>query len=338
MVKAAPPIASLMEHVVPIEAGATIISAGFLGTTAVFAIVDGSLLLVDCAAKDIAPRRLSAHPDAAILAAVCDGARLITGGDDGRVVTATAAGELTEIGRGTGWIDALAARPDGAVAWSSGKTVSARDPKGAVKTWNAPSSVRGLGFMPKGYRLAVAHYGGASLWFPNMAAAPDLLTWKGSHLDVTASPDGRFVVSSMQENTLHGWRLADGRDMRMSGYPSKTRSLSWTNDGHWLATSGAEACVVWPFATKDGPMGRAPKEIGVRSARVSAVACHPTAPIVAIGYADGFVLLARLEDGAEIPVRRQGEGGPITALAWAARGERLLFGTDDGKAGIVALP
>ena len=338
MMKAAPSIASLMEHVVPVEAGATVISAALLGTTAVFAIVDGSLLLVDSTDPESPPRRLSAHPDASILAAVCDGARLITGGDDGRVVTATAGGELAEIGRGTGWIDALATRPDGAVAWSSGKTVSVRDPKGAVKTWGAPSSVRGLGFMPKGYRLAVAHYGGASLWFPNMAAAPELLPWKGSHLDVTASPDGRFVVSSMQENTLHGWRLADGRDMRMSGYPSKTRSLSWTHEGHWLATSGADACVVWPFATKDGPMGRAPKEIGVRSSRVSAVSCHPTAPIVAIGYADGFVLLARLEDGAEIPVRREGEGGSITALAWGARGERLLFGTDAGKAGIVALP
>ncbi len=335
MVKNSPPVASLMEHVIPVEAGSGVIGASFLGATAVFALVDGTLLCVDDANPQ---QRHEAHPDAAILVAASDGKRLVTGGDDGRVVATSASGESVEIGKDKGWIDALAVRPDGALAWSSSKTVSARDPKGVVKTWVAPSSVRGLAFMPKGYRLAVAHYGGASLWFPNMAATPDVLAWKGSHLDVTASQDGRFVVSSMQENTLHGWRLSDGRDMRMSGYPSKTRSLSWSHDGHWLATSGADACVVWPFATKDGPMGRAPKEIGVRAARVSAVACHPAAPILAIGYADGFLMLARLEDGAEIPVRREGEGGALSALAWSAHGERLLFGTDGGQAGIVPIP
>ena len=38
-------------------------------------------------------------------------------------------------------------------------------------------------------------------------------------------PDGRFLVTSMQEPMLHGWRLADGKDMRMSGYSAKVRSL-----------------------------------------------------------------------------------------------------------------
>ena len=69
--------------------------------------------------------------------------------------------------------------------------------------------MRGLAFLPKGYRLAAAHYNGVSLWFPNADATPQLLEWKGSHLDATVSPDGRFLVTSMQENALHGWRLAD---------------------------------------------------------------------------------------------------------------------------------
>jgi hypothetical protein len=96
----------------------------------------------------------------------------------------------------------------------------------------APSSVRGLAFMAKGYRIAIAHYGGATLWFPNAAAPPDLFKWKGSHLSITASPDGRFLATSMQENALHAWRVADQKDMRMSGYPAKTHSLSWSFDGH----------------------------------------------------------------------------------------------------------
>ena len=112
---------------------------------------------------------------------------------------------------------------------------------GAVKTWSAPTTARGLAFQPKGYRVAVTHYNGVSLWFPKVEGAPQTLEWKGAHLDATFSPDGRFLVTSMQENALHGWRLTDSRNMRMTGYPAKTRSLSWSHDGAWLATSGADA-------------------------------------------------------------------------------------------------
>jgi WD40 repeat protein len=151
------------------------------------------------------------------------------------------------------------------------------------------------------------------------------------------SPDGRFLVSTMQENALHGWRLSDSRNMRMTGYPGKTRSISWSPEGHWLATSGADACVVWPFKDKDGPMGKAPRECGVRPSRVSQVAIHPKALVVAIGYADGLILICRLGDGAEILARPPGDGA-ITALAWDASGARLLFGLEDGRAGLLTLP
>ncbi len=227
----------------------------------------------------------------------------------------------------------------GAVAWSVGKTVTARDDKGRDKTFTAPSSVRGLSYAPKGYRLALSHYNGATLWYPNLSTEPEALDWKGSHIDVTWSPDGRFIVTSMQENALHGWRLQPDRGhMRMSGYPGKTRSLAWSHDGAWLATSGAEAAIVWPFASKEGPTGKAPHECGVRPARVTRVAFHPRSLVLAVGYEDGCILLVRLNDAAELLVRPAVKGSGVTALAWDAKGARLAFGCGDGQAGILTLP
>ncbi len=327
------PASSLTEHIQPITAGAHITAAAFIDGAPALALGDGAMLIGEPGEQ----KRVEAHPDGAILAAVSDGKRLITGGDDGRVVATSPDGATEQIADEKGrWIDALAVR-GGAVAWSVGREVRARDGAGAVRSYAAPSTARGLAFLPKGYRLALAHYNGVSLWFPNAAAEPTVLEWKGSHLDVTASPDGRFVVSSMQENSLHGWRVADARNMRMTGYPKKTRSLSWSHDGHWLATSGADACVVWPFRDKDGPMGKAPRETGVRSAKVSQAAFHPRALVVAVGYEDGFILLCRLGDAAEIFVRGPGDGA-VTALAWDAVGHRLLFGLDSGTAGLLTLP
>jgi WD40 repeat protein len=325
--------ASVAQHARPFEAGAHVVAAAFIGGEPTLALADGAVLIGQPGQQ----KRVVSHPDAAILSAVSDGMTLVTGGDDGRVVAMRAGGAPQEIADEKGrWIDALAMR-GAACAWSAGKQVRARDETGAVKTWSAPSTARGLAFQPKGYRLAATHYNGSTLWFPKVEGTPQTLEWKGAHLDVTFSPDGRFLVTSMQENALHGWRLADSRNMRMTGYPAKTRSLSWSHDGQWLATSGADAAVIWPFKDKDGPMGKAPRECGVREARVTRVAFHPKALVVAIGYADGVVLLCRLADAAEILVRDPG-GGQVSALGWDAAGARLIFGLESGAAGLLTLP
>ncbi len=331
---------SMSQFVTACDAGGTVVAGGFLGDVAAFALADGDVTLL----KGSERKTIAAHPDAAVLIGQSDTLRLVTGGDDGRLVATYADGSSDVIAHEKGrWIDALAVRGDGALAWAAGKQVRARDAKGEVKSWTAPSSVRGLSFTPKGYRLALSHYNGVSLWFPNMAAEPEFFKWAGSHLDVTVSPDGRFIVSAMQENALHGWRTADHKDMRMTGYPSKTRSFSWSSDGNWLATSGAEACIIWPFQSKDGPMGKGPRECGVRPSRVTRVAFHPRSLVVAIGYDDGWVMICRITDAAEILVRateasEDGKDRAISCLSWSANGGQLLFGAEDGAAGILDLP
>lgn len=332
---------SLTPHVTSIAAGAEAVAAAFPGEKPMLALGDGSILFAG------GGERMQAFDGAAILCARADSRRMVAGGDDGKVIEIDADGRATTLGDEQGkWIDAIAMRDDGATAWSAGKEVRARDAKGAVKNWTAPSSARGLAFMPKGYRVAASHYNGVSLWFPNLDATPDLLKWPGSHLDLAVSPDGNFCITAMQENALHGWRIADKKDMRMTGYPAKTRSFSFSHDGQWMATSGADACVVWPFQSKDGPMGKPPRECGVRPAKVSQVAFHPRALVLAVGYEDGWVLMVRLDDGAELLVRRglaEGETPPrekpvVSALAWDKDGRRLLFGLQNGEAGLLTLP
>ena len=166
------------------------------------------------------------------------------------------------------WIDHVAAGPDGAVAWSAGKSAFVLAGKGEPRSIEVQSTVGGLAFAPKGVRLAIAHYNGVTMWFPNAQAAPETLEWKGSHHDVAFSPNGQFLVTAMQEPALHGWRVVDAKHMRMSGYSARVRSFAWTAGGKWLATSGSEQLVLWPFQGKDGPMGKQPQDVrGLRGAR-----------------------------------------------------------------------
>ena len=135
---------------------------------------------------------------------------------------------------------------------------------------------------------------------------------------------------------MHGWRLADGKHMRMSGYSARVRSFGWTSSGEFMATSGAEQLILWPFEGKDGPMGKQPQIWAPMQSRVSMVAPHPRQPVVATGYADGMALLVRIEDGAEILTRRP-DGVAISAMAWDEAGGQLAFGTESGDAGVLPL-
>ncbi|MGH6713824.1 MAG: WD40 repeat domain-containing protein [Bradyrhizobium sp.] len=329
-----PSIASITDRVVPVMVGMPISSVHFLGETAVFVGAEESAAVVGAGVK---VSHVNIH-GGAVLCAVSDGARIVTGGDDGKLVALNAKGEVSVLATDAKrrWIDNVALHPDGAVAWSAGKTAYVRSGKSEEKTFDMPSTVGGLAFAPKGLRLAVAHYNGVTLWFPNMAAKPEFLEWAGSHLGVTFSPDNKFLVTTMHEPALHGWRLADNRHMRMSGYPGRVRSISWSAGGRGLATSGADTVIIWPFTSKDGPMGKEPAMLAPLQARVSAVACHPKQDILATGYSDGTALIVRIEDGAEILVRRRGSAA-ISALAWSAKGSLLAFATEDGDAGMVEL-
>jgi WD40 repeat protein len=325
---------SVVERTRPVAAGAPVVAAHFLGRTAVFVLGEEALLQVPDNGEE---RRLALHAGG-ILAAASDGTRVVTGGDDGKVFSTDGQGESRQVAADPKhrWIDHVAAGPDGVVAWSAGKSAFVQAAKGEPRTLDVPSTVGGLAFAPKGLRLAIAHYNGVALWFPNAQAAPETLEWKGSHHHVAFSPDGRFIVTAMQEPALHGWRVVDGKHMRMTGYSARVRSFGWTAGGKWLATAGSEQLVLWPFQSKEGPMGKQPRMFAAFAVRAGVVACHPKQEVVAVGYVDGTVLLVRIEDGAEVLAKKPGDA-PVTALGWNSAGSLLAWGTDGGEAGIVDL-
>ncbi len=334
----------LRERGTTAELGAHVVAVAEAGGRFGFALGDGTLRVGPSASSagwDVVP----VH-DGAVLSMVASGAGWVTGGDDGRLcrVAGTAVGQegVEELARfGSRWVEHVAVS-GGMVAAGVGKAAHVFGADGKkLKELVHPSSVTGLAFDAKGKRVAASHYNGASLWF--VGAREDkarVLEWKGSHTGLALHPDGDAVVTAMQENALHGWRLADGQHMRMSGYPAKCESLSFSRKGRWLASAGAEAVVLWPFFG-GGPMGKQPLELaGGDQVLCTRVAFHPRDEMVAAGFSDGLVVLAEIASERVLPVAppRGSKGGAgVSALGWSADGTRLAFGTEDGFAGVVDL-
>ncbi|MBI1684802.1 WD40 repeat domain-containing protein [Caulobacter hibisci] len=284
----------------------------------------------------------------AVLAACVhpSGRGLVTGGDDGRVVWSRVEGDevvatlLAEV-KGK-WIEHVAASAaSGLIAFTAGKEVHVLDTADAEfrRTYVHEKTVSGVAFDPKGKRLAAAGYGGVSLWWSRIAdQKPTVMKWAGSHVALAYSPDGKFLVSSMQENQLHGWRLSDGKDMRMGGYPAKIKSLAFLDKGNLLVTAGANGAVVWPFAGASGPMGKEAAEIGFsRDSLVVQVAGVDALPVAIAGQDNGRIWAAHLRSG-RIETLKAERGAPISSLAVDAGGTRLAWGDESGEAGILAVP
>lgn len=323
------------------DAGITAIAFSDAGTLAV-ALGDGGIQLIG---PDHNVRTVQAHDGAALcLALDIDGQGFVTGGDDGRLVRTAPDGSVCELLNAPGrQIDVLAvSRPASLRAVAIGREVRLLDAAGTVRGLASghPSTVAGLAFNPKGKRLTVAHYGGVTLWWTNaFGGTPQRLEWRGSHIGVTWSPNGAYLMTTMQECQLHGWRLSDLDSMAMSGYAAKVRSMDWLAKPAWLVTAGSPAVVAWPFAGS-GPQGKAPVELCEGVGRlVTRVAVHPKQPLVAAGFDDGRVVVSSMPNDPEpgiFPVRPRG-GGRITALAWSRDGSRLAVGTEAGALSLLDL-
>jgi WD40 repeat protein len=310
-------------------------AAVFDRTGAIFALGDGSVRFEG--------GEFSAAHDGAVLCAAMhpSGDGVVTGGDDGRVIWHRR-GEAGLLATAKGaWIDAIDASVEsGLIAFSYGRTLSVIDAKDAAfrRDFQHERTVSGVAFEPKGRRIATSTYGGAALWFARIAdQKPTFLKWAGSHIGVGFSPDGAFVITSMQDNQLHGWRLKDQKNLRMGGYPGKVKSFGFLSNGQLMATSGAQGAVLWPFIGSNGPMGREATEIGFdETSLVALVACTPRSGLLAAGLNDGRVWLAD-PAGQGLNFLKADKGAPVAALAMSADAKRVAWADEDGRAGVVDL-
>jgi WD40 repeat protein len=302
------------------------------------AMADGSMRFLPANDAAEEPKEMALHKGVSLsLVPDADDHAFLSGGDDGKVfILDPQIEEPTLLAERKGkWIDHVAAAAEGEFrAYSAGKTLHLLDSDGTEKfATQTPSSAGGLAFSPNGKRLAASHYNGVSLWWTNAKdSAPVKLTWKGSHLGVVWHPDGKTLLTAMQEASLHGWRLSDNKEMQMQGYAGKVHSMGFTAKARYLVTSGADQAICWPFFG-GGPWGKPPLTLGGSEGRlVTRVAPHPKDEMTAAGYDDGMMILAPLDGRMEMlihpPVAKKGAG--VVGLGWNGEGDCLFAALENG--------
>jgi WD40 repeat protein len=312
-------------------------AVAFAGDAPIFAFADGTIRRWEYG------RAARAHSALLATAVSADGA-LLTAGEDGRVCRTASSGDPVELAAiPRKWVVCVAAGAAGTLAFAVGRSAWLRRASGELTEIAQERGIAALAFSPDGESLATACHDGVRLHAVKRDAPPVELAWRGIYSELAFSPDGRFVLALMQDALLHGWRLPDAhrpaRHFRMTGYPARIRSWSWSDDDRWLATAGAHAAILWPFDSEEGPIGTTPLELGRPrdGALVSAVACRPGRAEVAIGYEDGALAVAAIGTRAQWLSRPRGRGA-LRSLAWHAGGALLAFGSEAGERGVIEVP
>lgn len=273
-----------------------------------------------------------------------DGMTLAVGSTFG-AWTWTRDGGLRRLGT-TGWCGALSWHGADRLAVGAGRraVILETTRQGLQPAWSTPSAastVTTLTWLRQGRELAVGAYGGARAFTRGRAAPARDLPYAGSLLAADASPDGRWLVSGNQDASIHVWRLRDGEELEMAGFPRKVTVVSFDASGRWLAANGARDSTVWDFGGR-GPGGTAPRMLTHDPDGARTLVWHPRHPVVASGGAEGAVAVWSVPD---LPVGRPQaprwscvvDGSPVTALAWLD-GSVLVAATRETGVTALAVP
>lgn len=255
----------------------------------------------------------------------------VTGAARGGLVSVTPRGQDVPLATPLTAVTALARDPaSSGIAAAEGNRVTLLTEAGDPASFDLPTPVSALAFAPRGGDLAVGQGAGVTLRAADgslrdisLGTAPTALRW---------SADGACLACGFDTPGVALIRVADGAVDWRRDYPTPTRAIGF---GHGtVATSGAFRLAAWQVT----PAGLGtPIEAGKPGlVVVERIALCPDRPLIASGYANGLVCIAKLGTRDEMLLRN--DGAAITALDWSADGAHLALGCADGTAALVTFP
>ena len=311
---------------------------------------DGALVVLNVATGTVR-HQLAGHRVGAMRVAWSpDGLWLASAGQDGKVKHwHSQSGELAyELAGGSAWVEHL--------EWSCAGNLLLSAAGKKLRVWNVAgemqfefatheSTIAGLSMRADGKGFATVCYGKIRCFRFGETSPYETLDWKSSLISLAWSPNGRFIATGTQENTVQFFRLPSRREeaLCMSGYPAKVKQLAWDRTARFLATSGSEIVTIWDVSGK-GPAGKIPLQLEAHPADISALAYQQRGDVLASGCESGVIILwnpARCPwpRNKPAPMDEYLHAGKLSSainqLRWSPDGRRLAIGCQGGTVALL---
>lgn len=147
-----------------------------------------------------------------------------------------------------------------------------------------------------------------------------------SVVNVAFSPNGCWMASSDVDGKIHLWDVASGQPkLSWQAHNNFTWGLSFSPDGHMLASGSAHDSLIKLWDVETGKLLREPFQIIKMS---WAVQFSPDGKQLAIGEEEGFLELWDVETGTRLAFL-EGHAGIVHSVAFSPDGQRLVSGGGD---------
>ena len=112
-------------------------------------------------------------------------------------------------------------------------------------------------------------------------------------IDLSFSPDGRWLASCSDDETIGIWRVSDGARVRtLAGHQDYLSAVEFSPDGRWLASGGGDAVIkIW-----DAKTWTEQAALRGHSKSILEMAFGPNSRLLASGGFDRSILLWELDD------------------------------------------
>jgi WD40 repeat protein len=262
-----------------------------------------------------------------------DGRFLASGGQDGLVkVWDPDSGELLQpLAAGAAWVEQ--------VAFASSRHLLVSAAGRHLKLWDVqgnclqnypphPSTISDVQWQRRDLFFTSAAYGQLATFKPDSPEPVKTFPWKGSILTIAWSPDDNFVATGNQDASVHFWYRKSGKDLEMTGYPTKIRELAWDSSSRYLATGGSAVVTIWDCGGK-GPAGSRPIQLEGHDALITAMEFQHDGALFASGCQDGLVCVWSPRKQTKA-LRQSKLDSAITQVRWAPDDRSLAVSSANG--------
>jgi WD40 repeat protein len=271
------------------------------------------------------------------IAVTADGARAVSGGNDGivRLWDLATGRELARLSGHVGLVNSVAVTADGSRAVSGGDD-------GTVRVWDLPARrelaklsghtgpVRGVAIIADGSRaVSGGDDGTVRVW--DLAAGRELAKFAGHAgpvRGVAVAADGSRIVSGGDDRTVRVWAwdlVTSGELARLTGHTDLVQAVAVTADGNRAVSGGSDGTVrLWDLAT-----GRELAEFTGHGSPVRGVAVTADGAQAVSGGTDRSVRVWDLVTSHELACFT-GHSGSVRGMAVTGDGSRAVSGGSDG--------
>tara|TARA_R110002049_G_C9176712_1_gene562815 strand:- start:4383 stop:5498 length:1116 start_codon:yes stop_codon:yes gene_type:complete len=258
------------------------------------------------------------------------------GAENGRINTTTPGGTSVYLPyKATGAVSVVAAtaQEDGPLAYAVGSELLLHRTKtdNTPQLVTMPAEVVTLAFSPDGTALAIGHRHGTSIWTFTAGTSGFELDQKST--DLWWSKDGNWLACGLE---AVGFALIDIKNQTAvthENFTGPVKSAAFGADSDTVIVAGAFRVAAWDLHAPDKCIQTGKTGLTL----IGAIASCPNRNLVAVGYANGLVSVARIGEPGEM-LLRENTGAGIAALAWSSDGRFLGIAGLDCTAALVEFP